>query len=144
INLSVEAAMKAEFPFTAVVDGKIDVHAMVRGILRAEIDQCILSNSYDTAHTTREELEWIHWKAALLNWRIIKRRTEPNIYLVSAIESFIYHMMAQTKLLPREGKGSARRIRKFAGGINDHVIETFEKHFGQLSNGQLWLFAYHR
>jgi hypothetical protein len=139
-NLTVEAAMLAEVPFTEVVDDQIDVHAMVRRILRAEMDGYVASGMYDQ-NITREELEWVHWRAAILNWRIIQRRKEPTVHLVAAIEAFVHHMMAQTRLVPKEGN---RRARKFSGGVDARVIETFEQDAGKLSNAKLWLLAYHR
>jgi hypothetical protein len=138
-NLSSEAVMTNEFPFTAVVSRTINVHGMVRSILRAEIDEFIQKDKFDNSNTSREELEWIHWQAARFHWNTIRKGNEPNSTLVTAIESFVYHMMAQTRLIPPE---SARRRKRPTGGADDIALEGFEQRSGRLSNGQLWSIAY--
>jgi tetratricopeptide (TPR) repeat protein len=140
-NLSSDQVMRGEFPFTSVMNRTVDVHGMVRGILRAEIDDLIERDAFENSNTDREELERIHWLAARFHWNTIKRGDEPNSTLVTAIESFVYHMMAQIRLIP---KGSARRGKWPTGGASERVLATFtfEEGWGRLSNGQIWSIAF--
>jgi tetratricopeptide (TPR) repeat protein len=137
-NLSIESAMKAEVSFTTADDDQINLHAFVRNILRAELNGFIEADSYDP-YTSRDELEWIHWRAAILNWRIILKGNEATTSLVPVIESFVYHMMAQTRLVTEQ-----RRTRRFPAGLNENTINLFEQDAGKLTNAKLWLIAYHR
>lgn len=139
-GMTVDRAVRADVPFVEVSDSNIDVHAMVRRTLRAELDDFIKNDQYD-AFTSRRELEWIHWRMAQLNWRVILNRKEASVFLVKAIESFVYHMIAQARLVPN---GSGRRAKKFAGGVSKGTIDLFEQGVGKLTDAKLWQIAYQK
>jgi hypothetical protein len=144
-NLSVDVVFRRDFPFTLVRDDYVDIHPMVREILREELNEFINGEKLYDKFTSQGELEWIHWKSAILHWRFIRNETDPDHRTVSSLEAFVYHMMAQARLVPKGKKGGHRRARSsLEKGLAPAVIERFTGEAGRLSNRELWMFAFEK
>ncbi|CAM5777442.1 hypothetical protein [Mesorhizobium amorphae] len=124
-------------PFVVETDDSYDLHGMVRGFLVAEIDQRVKNGTFDE-FIVREELERIHWRCALLNWRMIKNATKADEITVEAIDSFVHHITKLIALLP-----DSRRQRK-QKPISDDVIRSFEARHDSLTDYPLWSIAYEK
>lgn len=131
---------RGELPFVAIIDEKFELHAMVRKFLLDEMWTFVETDIFDQ-YTSRQELEYIHWKAALMHLRVLKNETRPESDTVVTVEAFVHHMIEQIRLIPRGQAGKNRRPSNLAGGRSND-IEIFGQRAGILSNARLWWIAY--
>lgn len=142
-NFHISASM-ASIPFILVSEDTLDVHALVRTILRKQMQKWIETEVFENT-SSRSELEWIHWKSSVLKLQEFTEVDDPDRITVAAIESFVYHITSQIRLIPRSGaQGAARRQRQFSGGITDSLVEVFRSRPDSLTDAQLWLLAYRK
>lgn len=137
-------------PLIWVVDDAVDIHAMARATLRAELAAYRDSGQWD-AHTSQKELEWLHWRRARLLWPIIARMadgdpdTPPDATNLAAVEGFVFHVCEQIHLLPREGRqANARRRKRPTSGSSAEDLKNFHEQEGRFSDAMLWQLAYQR
>lgn len=131
-----------DVPFLIRVDDDIDVHALVRRMYRTELDDAVRIGAFASSFTSREELEQIHWRAALLNWGHIRRFADgdqADAVGTSVIEAFVYHMVRLIRLTPPD-----RRRTKTSGGASAEIIRNFETQVDLLNDNQLWDIAFYR
>ena len=129
----------AQVPFIIRLDGKLDVHALVRRIFRGELDSFVNNNTFD-AYTSRAELEWIHWRLALMNWAIIKEfgaSGDTDGLGTSVIEAFVFHIMQLIRLTQPD-----RQRKRSSGGLKDNTVALFEEDIHKVTNVALWDIAY--
>ena len=124
-------------PFVVETDTTYDLHGLVRGFLVAEIDQRVKGSTFDE-FITREELERIHWRCALLNWRMIKNATKADDITIEAIDSLVHHITKLISLLPTERRGTKQRV------ISEDGIKAFEARHDSLTDYPLWSIAYEK
>ena len=140
-HASIETVEQANIPFVKLTNSTVDLHAMARGMMRHELDGFIASDQFEKC-TSRLELEWIHWRASLWHWRILKDETDIDALTMSNVSDFVFHIVEQIRTLKRDDK--QRRQKNYSRGITKDMIVQFERSAHSLTDIQLWLIAYHR
>lgn len=128
------ASFARSVPFVREIDGAFDLHALVRAVLLNEL-QASLTGGADS-NVSNDELEWIHWKCSVQNWRMIKKLKDSDRLTISVIEAFVYHAMKQIELMPDE------RRNKHHASFSAKSFDAFEKAKGTLTDLALWLATY--
>lgn len=136
-SADLQNAVKA-LPFVVETEQSYDLHGLVRGFLSSEIDRIVAIGGYDE-NTSRDELERISWRSALLSWRMIKRASATDGITIEAVDAFVHHVTRLIMLLP-----SNRRQKKKQTPLSDEIIGRFEARHDSLNDYHLWSIAYER
>lgn len=142
-TMRIESVLRGDIPFVRVDELSVHLQDRVARILRAELELAIRTDQLDP-FCSREELEWIHWRCAMQNWRLIRNLPmdgEVDDLSINAIEAFVHHAMALIRLI---GANDARRSQRFPSTVPANLIAQFEKGPGALTSAQLWMFACQR
>jgi hypothetical protein len=131
---------RGELPFVTHIDDTYDLHMMVRQALRRELRDCVERDEFD-AFTNRSQLEAIHWQAAKMRRRSLARERHADANCVGIVEAFVYHMIEQIRLIPKDAAN--RRMVRPVRVYTAQDLNAFESAPGKLANGKLWYLAFH-
>lgn len=145
---SLGSIIRSESPFIIPSEHSVDLHAMARNVLKREMNK-LLDGTTTDEYATKDEIEWIHWKAAQWHLRILNpdnlSDASDSQYPVDAITvrtvaDFVSHVVEQIRIKqlrgdPRLGEGSINQV-------SEGLIDLFRQRADQLTDVQLWSLAF--